>query len=216
MTSRRTVATLALAALIVMSGCIGFLTGEESLTFESEPAATDSTVASNTGYSTNGTQTFQVNRTLSVAGAERQVAASNHMTTYEKSIDLGFFGEAKLGMFSVISTPAVEVAGKARNPIGDYSNDQLVGLVDSQYQGLKDVEQVSSRDVQMLGEQANVTKYSATAKFGGQDVDVYVHVTKVRHNEDFIVAIGMYPQQLDGEEKNILELIRAVEHPSEA
>ncbi|WP_193788382.1 DUF6517 family protein [Haloferax mucosum] len=207
---------LAVAALLLTSGCIGFLTGQEALTFDAEPAATDATAASNAGYSTNGTETFHVNHTVSVGGQERNISVSNHMTTYQKAIDLGFFGEAKLGMFSVISTPAAEVGGEARNPIKDYSNDRLVKLVDSQYQGLRDVEVVSSRNVQMLGEQSNVTKYSATAQFGGEEVDVYVHVTKVRHEEDFVVAIGMYPQQLDGEEENILELIRAVEHPSEA
>nr|WP_058827786.1 DUF6517 family protein [Haloferax sp. Q22] len=216
MTSRRVVAVLALVALVLTSGCIGFLTGEETLTFESQPATADATVAENAGYETNGTETFAVNRTLSFGGQERKIAASNHITTYEKSLDLGFFGEAKLGSFSVISTPAVEVAGQPRNPIGDYSNDDLIRLVDNQYQGLSDVDPVSSRNVQMLGQTTNVTKYSATARFGGQEVDVYVHVTKVQHNEDFVIAIGLYPQQLDGEEENVLELIRSVEHPSEA
>ncbi|CQR49821.1 hypothetical protein BN996_01296 [Haloferax massiliensis] len=216
MSSRRVVAVLALAALVFTSGCIGFLTGEETLTFESEPAAADATVAANAGYETNGTETFAVNRTLSFGGQERKIAASNHITTYEKTLDLGFFGEARLGSFSVISTPAVEVAGQPRSPIGDYSNDDLIRLVDNRYQGLSDVDPVSSRNVQMLGQTTNVTKYSATARFGGDEVDVYVHVTKVRHNEDFIVAMGLYPQQLDGEEENVLELIRSVEHPSEA
>ncbi|KTG30790.1 DUF6517 family protein [Haloferax profundi] len=216
MVSKHAVAAFAFAALVLTSGCLGVLTGEESLTFESEPATTDATVASNAGYETNGTQTFEVNRTFDVAGQQPRVVASNHITTYEKKIDLGFF-EAKLGVFSVISTPAVDVAGETLNPIGDYSNDQLIGLVKSRYQGLDDVEQVNSRNVQILGEPANVTKYSATATFAdNRQVDVYVHVTKVRHNEDFIVAVGVYPQQLDGEEDNILEMMRSIEHPSEA
>ncbi|WP_416839852.1 DUF6517 family protein [Haloferax sp. DFSO52] len=216
MASKHALAALAFAALVLTSGCLGVLTGDESLTFESEPAATDATVASNAGYETNGTQTFEVNRTFNVAGQEPRVVASNHITTYEKKIDLGFF-EAKLGVFSVISTPAVDVAGETLNPIGDYSNDQLIGLVKSQYRGLTDVEQVNSRNVQILGEQANVTKYSAKATFANdRQVDVYVHVTKVRHNEDFIVSIGVYPQQLSGEEDSILEMMRSIEHPSEA
>ncbi|KAB1196130.1 MULTISPECIES: DUF6517 family protein [Haloferax] len=216
MVSKRVFAALALTALVLTSGCLGVLTGEESLRFESEPATTDATVASNAGYETNGTQTFEVNRTFNVAGQEPRVVASNHITTYEKKIDLGFF-EAKLGVFSVISTPAVDVAGETLNPIGDYSNDQLVGLVESQYRGLTDVERVSSRNVQVLGEPANVTKYSAKATFANdRQVDVYVHVTKVRHDEDFIVAIGVYPQQLGGEEDNVLEMMRSIEHPSEA
>ncbi|WP_410764459.1 DUF6517 family protein [Haloferax sp. DFSO60] len=216
MSSKHLVATFAVIALVVTSGCLGVLTGDEALSFESEPAATDASVASNAGYSTNGTEELKINRSFTVAGQERQVVASNHLTTYEKKVNLGLFGEAKLGVFSVISTPAVEVAGQTLNPIGDYSNDQLVGLVRSRYQGLNNVEQVSSRNVQMLGETANVTKYSATARVEGEQIDVYVHVTKIRHEDDFIIAIGVYPQQLDGEEENILELMRSVEHPSEA
>ncbi|WP_411963587.1 DUF6517 family protein [Haloferax sp. YSMS24] len=217
MVSNRALAALALTALVLTSGCLGVLTGEESLRFESDPAATDATAASSAGYETNGTRTLEVNRTFSVAGQERRVVASNHITTYEKTLDLGFFGEAKLGVFTVISTPAVEVAGETLNPIGDYSNDRLVRLVQSEYQGLSDVEQVSSRNVQILGEQANVTKYSATATVANnQQVDVFVHVTKVRHGDDFIVSVGVYPQQLGGEEDNILELMRAIEHPAEA
>jgi hypothetical protein len=92
----------------------------------------------------------------------------------------------------------------------------LIGLVQSRYQGLADIEQVNSRNLQILGEQANVTKYSATARLGNdREVDVYVHVTKIRHEEDFIVAVGVYPQQLDNEEDNILEMMRSIEHPSE-
>ncbi|ELZ85067.1 hypothetical protein C453_10815 [Haloferax elongans ATCC BAA-1513] len=216
MSTKRFATVAALALLVVTSGCLGVLTGEEALKLSSEPAAADATVAADAGYKTNGTQTLEVNRSFSVAGQERKVVASNHVTTYEKSLDLGLFGDVKLGVFSVISTPAVEVAGETLNPIGDYSNDQLVGLIQSRYQGLSDVEQVSSRNVQVLGETANVTKYSATARVKGQTLDVYVHVTKVRHNDDFIVALGLYPQQLGDEESNILELMRSVEHPAEA
>ncbi|PYZ03139.1 hypothetical protein C8039_15470 [Halogeometricum sp. wsp3] len=57
---------------------------------------------------------------LTVAGQERHVVAKNQVTTYEKTLDLTIF-EAKLGMFTVISSPAVEVAGQTMNPIADYS-----------------------------------------------------------------------------------------------
>lgn len=214
MTSRRVVAAvLAVAVLATTAGCIGFLTGEEALRFSAEPAAVDESAAQNAGYSTDGPRTVPVNRTLGVAGQEREVVAENRVTTYEKTLDLAVI-EAKLGMFTVISTPAVEIAGRTMNPIGDYSNRQLVDLVQSQYQGLSDVREVSSQTITVQGTQTEVTKYAAKATVKGQQIDVYLHVTKYRDGEDFVVAIGVYPQQLGDEEANVLSMMRAIEHPA--
>jgi hypothetical protein len=214
MERRRTAAAVALAVLLTTSGCIGFLTGQEALRFEAQPAAVADAAAESAGYASNGTRTMTVNRTFQVAGQERRVVATNQITTYEKSLDLGFLGEAKLGVFTVISTPAVEVAGQTLNPIGDYGNARLVELIQSRYAGLRDVEQVSSQNITVQGTETTVTKYAATARVQGQDVDVFVHVTKYRDGEDFVIALGVYPQLLDGEESNVLSMMRAIQHPA--
>ncbi len=215
--SRHRLVVAALAVLVLTSGCLGVLTGQEALTVEAEPAVVDDAAASSTGYVYNGTESVQVNRTLEVAGQSRTVSVVNRVSTYEKSLDFGPLGEARLGMFAAVSTPAVEIAGETLNPIGDYDNDRLVELVAGKYEGLENVEQVSSRQVTTLGQETTVTKYSATAPTAfDRRIDVFVHVTKVRHEGDFVVAIGVYPQVLRGEEDDVLELIRAVEHPAEA
>lgn len=213
MLTKRHLAGIALALLVVSSGCIGFLTGSEELTFEADPAATSESAASSAGYELNGTREQTVEREFTVAGQTRTVEAVNQITTYEKTIDVPVLGEAKLGVFTVVSSPAVEIAGKTFNPLGDYSNDQLVQLVASRYEGLSDVEQVSQRQVTALGTETTVTKYSATATFQGQEVDVFVHVTKLRDGEDYIVALGVYPQRIDDAEA-ILSMTRALEHPA--
>ncbi|MDS0298993.1 DUF6517 family protein [Halogeometricum sp. S1BR25-6] len=214
MTSKRVVAAvLAVAMLTTTSGCIGFLTGDEALSFAAEPAVVDESAADSAGYSTDGPRVLSVNRTVSAAGQERQVVAENQVTTYRKTLDLGIF-EADLGVFTVVSTPAVEIAGQTLNPIGEFSNRRLVSLVQDQYQGLNDVQEVSSQTITVQGRQTEVTKYSGTATVQGQEVDVYVHVTKYRDGDDFVVAIGVYPQRLDGEEANVLSMMRAIEHPA--
>jgi hypothetical protein len=76
------------------------------------------------------------------------------------------------------------------------------------------VERVSSRQITVLGKETTVTKYAAKTTVQGREVDVYVHVTKLQHESDFIVALGIYPRQLDGEQSNILEMMRAIEHPA--
>jgi hypothetical protein len=214
MTSRRVVAAvLAVAMLTTTSGCIGFLTGDEALSFSADPAVVDESAAESAGYSTDGPRALSVNRTVSAAGQEREVVAENQVTTYRKTLDLGIF-EADLGVFTVVSTPAVEIAGQTLNPIGEFSNRRLVSLVQDQYEGLNDVQEVSSQTITVQGQQTEVTKYSGTATVQGQEVDVYVHVTKYRDGDDFVVAIGVYPQRLSGEEANVLSMMRAIEHPA--
>lgn len=208
--------SIVFAVLLVTSGCLGVLTGQESLVFEAQSAVVDESVAGEAGYGTNGTRTVAVNETVGVAGVDRTVTAKNRITTYEKSLDFGPLGEAKLGTVAVISTPAVEVAGREFNPVGNYDNDQLIGLVQSRYGGLSDVDSVGTRRITVLGERTEVTKYEAKAAVGGQQIDVYVHVTKLRHEDDFVLAIGVYPRILSGEEATVLDMMRAIEHPADS
>ncbi|RLM59713.1 hypothetical protein DVK02_02975 [Halobellus sp. Atlit-31R] len=211
--NRRALAVVAVALVLSTSGCLGFVTGEEALTFAAEPAAVADAAVEEAGYESNGTREVTINRTFEVAGQERRVVATNQITSYEKSLDLGLLGETRLGVFTVVSTPAVEVAGQTLNPIGQFSNERLVEFVQQRYSGLSDVRQVSERNVTIQGTETTVTKFAGTATVQGQEIDVFVHVTKYRDGDDFVLAIGVYPQQLDGEEENVLSMMRALEHP---
>ncbi|WP_336021795.1 DUF6517 family protein [Halobellus salinisoli] len=215
LSNRRALAALAVALLLVTSGCIGFITGDEPLAFSADPAAVESGAAQDAGYELNDTRPLEINETVEVAGQERQIVATNYLTDYKKSMELGPLGETEVGVFTVVSTPAVEIAGRTLNPIGSYSNARLVQFVQEQYSGMSDIEQVGEENITVQGTEATVTKFAATATLQGQEVDVYIHVTKYRDGEDFIVAIGVYPQQLGGEEENVLSMMRSIEHPSE-
>jgi len=210
--NRNAVAAALLAALVLSSGCVGFLLGNEALSFKASAATVEESAAEEAGYEFNGTESTTRTRSVTVAGQEREVEVTNRITTYEKRVEIPVLGEAKAGVFSLISTPAVEVAGRTFNPVGDYDNDRLVGLVESQYEGLSDVERVGERETTVLGRETNVTRYAATAEFQGQEIDVYVHVTKVRDGDDFVVAVAVYPQRLDGERENVAGMLSAVRH----
>jgi hypothetical protein len=210
-------AVVAVAGLLATSGCICFLTGEEPLEFSAEPATVSDAAASDAGYEYNGTRALEVDRTFEIGDQERRVIATNRISDYTKSVDLGPLGEAEVGVFNVVTTPAVEIADRTLNPIGSYSNARLVELVQRQYSGLGNVEQVSERNVTVQATETTVTKFSATATIEGREIDVFVHVTKYRSGDDFVVAIGVYPQQLDGqEESNVLSMMRSIDHPVEA
>jgi len=215
--NRRGAAVIAIALLLVTSGCIGFLPGSQPLRFSAEPAAVSGSAAEDAGYEYNGTRELTVNRSFDVGGQERRVVATNRIADYSKSIELGPLGEAEVGVFNVVTTPAVEVAGQTLNPIGSYSNARLVEFVQQQYSGLGDIQQVSERNVTIQGTETTVTKFSATASIEGREIDVFVHVTKYRNGDDFIVAVGVYPQQLESsEESNIFSMLRAIDHPVDA
>jgi len=203
---------VALAVVLATSGCLGVFSGGTT-TFEAEPADVDEAAASQTGFEKNGTRDSVVTREVGPEGVSETVQVVNKVTTYEKALEIPLLGTARLGVFSIVSSPAVEVAGQTFNPLADYSNDRLVQLVTNRFGSLSGVERVSSRQLTVLGTETTVTKYAATTTAQGQNIDVFVHVTKVRHEGDFLVGIGVYPQQLD-QETDILSLLRAVEHPA--
>ena len=211
---RRRFGATALAALLATGGCLGFLTGEEALVFESDPATTAESVASDAEYETDGPDERAVNRSFGAAGQSRTVRVVNHVTTYEKRLDLPVVSAVKLGVFSVVTSPSVGIAGQEFNPLGDYSKQRLVRMAGSAYGGFNGIEQVSSRTVTVFGDETTVTKYAARAPVGGQSVEVFVHVARVRHEDDYVIALGVYPRRFSSEEANIMAMIRAIEHPA--
>lgn len=215
--NRRGAAVVAIALLMMTSGCIGFLTGSEPLRFSAEPAAVSGSAAEDAGYEYNGTRELTVNRSFDVGGQERRVVATNRIADYTKSVEIGPLGDAEVGVFNVVTTPAVEVAGRTLNPIGSYSNARLVEFVQQQYSGLGDIQRVNDRNITIQGTETTVTKFSATATVEGQEVDVFVYVTKYRDGDDFVVAVGVYPQQLESqEEPNVFSMMQAIDHPVDA
>ena len=212
MATRRSAIALLVVALAATSGCLGVITGEEPLSFEADPAATDEAVAANAGYESAGTEAQVVNRSVSVAGQTREVEATTYVTKYRKSFSLPVVGGANLGTFAVVSTPAAEVAGKEFNPLADYDNDDLVRMLSGGYGGVDGSNPVENRRITALGTEMNVSKYAGQATFGGQTVDVYIHVGKVRHGDDYVVAMAVYPQQFS-EGENVYEMVRALAHP---
>jgi hypothetical protein len=214
MVSRQHAAALGLAVLLMSSGCIGFITGSEAQTFEAEWAATSDSAASDAGYELNSTEAPTVERQFEVAGQQRTVEVVNKIATYQKTMDLGPLGERRVGVFAVVSSPAVELGPRTFNPIGEYSNEELVQLLASQYGSIDNVQTESSRNITVLGTETEMTKFSADATFAGTDVEVFIHVTKVRDGADFVVPVGIYPAQKSGEAENVISMMEAVEHPA--
>lgn len=197
------------------SGCLGILTGEEAYEESASPVRASDKASQETGYERKSIESQEIEESREIAGQERTVVAKNWIATYEKTLDHPLLGEAKTGVFAAVSTPAFEIAGKTLSPVKDFSNKKLVTLIASQYENLKVKEEVATNSRSTLGTTIEMSKFDATATFSGQEIDVFVHVGTVRDGEDFVIPLGLYPQQReDQEEPNIVTLIESLNHPA--
>lgn len=208
---RRTAVIVAFAALVVTSGCLGILDGP--VEFSASPATVGDETLDETGYEETSVESSEVTRTYSGLGQSKNVTVTNQIAMYERTVDAPVVGEQRAAVFSAFASPEVNVLEQTFNPIEDYSNRELAELAQEQYSSLSIGEEVGTRTVSVLGESTEVSKFEGTATLdGGQSLDVYVHVTKVKHDGDFVVSIGIYPQQLDGEQENVDALLTGLEH----
>ena len=210
---RKLTLLLTVALVATTAGC-GFITGSESLAFEARPASVDEATLSETGYERTLQENQTVSRNFTVAGQTRQVEVTNHLSQYDRSVNLGPLGELRASVFATFTSPEVEIATRSFNPISEMSNRELLSRFSSEYEGLSVGEQVENRTHTVLGTETGVEKYEGTADLGGQQVDVYIHVTTVQHEGDYVVALGIYPQQLSGEEDNVFVMLDGLEHGS--
>lgn len=210
--NRRTTLGLVLFTLLVAtSGCVDLVMGNTP-TFESSEANVSEEALEESGYQPSHSDTQNVTRNVSAAGQERTVRVTNHVTQYNRSMSLGPLGEQELGRFVVFTTPAVEMVGQTMNPVADWSERRVLDEVATEYAELDDISHVDSRTVSVLGSERTVEKFSGVTTVGDDEIDVYIHVTKFRHEDDFVVAIGVHPQQLPEEQDRQDVLMGGIEH----
>lgn len=205
------VACLLLVGLVATTGCLGILNGNTT-TLNASKATVNDAARAETGYERMRIEQVETNRTFEAAGQRRTFVVNNWLSEYQKRMELGSDGSRTVAAFVAFSTPQADVGPKTFNPVGDYSNRKLVERFTSRHRNVSNVRRVGTRNVTMLGTEATVAKFAATTTVEGEQVDIYVHSTSVKHGDDFVVALGAYPRQLEGEQRHVLRLIEGVEH----
>ena len=209
--TRRVLAGVLVAALVVTAGCTGLVSGP--VTFSASQATVSDAALEETGYQHNSTKAMNVSRTFSAAGQSKEVEVTNWISEYHQRVGLPGVGEQKVAVFAAFSSPQVDVLGKSFNPLGKYDNRQLAEKFTTQLQSVNDVQKVDSRNRTMLGTSTRVSKFEATVTTRvGIEFDAYIHVTKVKHEGDYVVALAVYPQKLPGQSEKVGRLLRGVEH----
>lgn len=212
--NRRLATGILIAAMVVLSGCTGALSGP--VTFSASEATVSDAALEETGYEHNRTDEMVVTREFSAAGQTKEVEVTNWISEYHQQVGIDGVTEQRVSVFATFASPQVEVLGKSFNPLAEYDNRELAEQFTGQLDDVSNVREVSTREVTMLGKTAEVTKFEATVTtaFGAQ-FDAHLHVTKVEHGDDVVVALGVYPEKLPGQQEKVDRLIRGVEHDSE-
>ena len=197
-------------AALLLGGCTDLLSDDE-VTFEADRAVVSEDARSEADYDEKRVGEQVIEREFEQV--DRTVVVVNQVAEYARSVELGPIG-GELARFTVLASPSVEVGPVGPlNPIDDMDNEELAEMMQDEYDQVDDVEQVDEREVTLLGESVTVSKFSAEAQTeGGESVPVYLHIAQTANGDDFVVTVGVHPQDVD-EEDEIDTLIAGVEHP---
>lgn len=202
-----------LGLLVLTSGCAGILAESGPAVFSASPVGVNDADVAGTAFEHQETRTAWINRTVEVAGQSRDVRAKNHVSIYRRPVSVDLEGGVTFGLFVVVSTPKASIAGQAFNPIGRMSHEEMIDQLAGRVDGVSDVERVDSRTLDVLGTETDVVRFSGVVERSGQEVPVYIEVTRVGHGDDFVVAIGAYPRSTaDQVRPGVTTLFEGIEH----
>lgn len=204
----RAVVVLAVAAMVALSGC-AVLTGE-TLEFSASKATVSDSAVEQAAYDEIAVEQKPVNRTFTVAGQEREVSLTNWVASYQR--DLAVTTSPAPGTVTVLSTPEINIAGQTLNPIGTMSDRELLDTLLENYEGISDVSQEETRQIQVLGQSTDVTTFSAVIDYQGQEVEVTIHLTTVKHEGDVVVGVGVHPAVISSEEAGVDTMLSGIQH----
>lgn len=209
MKRRNVLAGMGGLAAAALAGCLGAVGMD---VHEASPAGVDPEVRADTGYEQTGVQELVVEETFEVSGYSEEVVVTNYVTEHDREVDLGPLGSQRAAVFVVLSTPQVSLAGRDFNPVEDMDAEELIGLVEENYDSIENVRHDTDEEVVVLDQETTNARFEADAQFDGRDVPVYVHITEaVQTAEDHLVTIGVYPQEVhDDEDENVKAMMEGV------
>ncbi|WP_440772313.1 DUF6517 family protein [Natronorubrum sp. DTA28] len=214
-TRRDVLAAGATAGAGAIAGCSGAL--EDSLS--SMPAVVSPSALEETGYGEHTVEEVVVERTVGRFGLERTISVTNWYAEYDRAISLDLPGLSRLqaAVVSVLTTPQVSFLGRTFNPVGEFSTDELIELMQDRYDELEDVQRVDETSVSVLGTETALVRYTAEARLipAGTTLDVYVQLTEpVSHGDDFVLGVAVYPQVhgFETESGAVRTLLESLEH----
>ena len=214
-TRRRALAVGGAAALTGLAGCtaLDVATGDEPAEFTAGTATVADATLSESGYELNEVSDETLSREVEVAGRTREVRVTNTVAEYDKAVEL--FGENyQAAVFAAVTTPQIQVLGRALNPIAELGTRERADLILSRYDGVGDLERGSEYSTEVLGSDAEIVVYTADGEIEGTgaSVELELHVGEpVGVGSDFVLPLAAYPAAFsDGE--NVRRMMNGIEH----
>lgn len=211
MTTRKTyLGGVLLALLVLTAGCSGLLGEDQS--FEAAEISVSDDTLSETGYASAEEREYTFNETIELDGNETRVSITSRLAGYEKSYDDG------PGYFVALATPKAQIVGVNANPLGSADKERIVteAISRSGEAGIDvsrdDIEVVGNTTATVLGTEADVTTFGATAERSGTEVDVRIHATRVEHGDDYVIAVGMHPVGASNGASDVIAMFEGIEH----
>ncbi|WP_339103657.1 DUF6517 family protein [Haloterrigena salinisoli] len=217
---RRFVAAAAAGAVSVSAGCLSGLI-DDATTFEASPIRVSEDAADAAGYAYTGTEELVEEREF----AGETVEVTNYITEYTRTLELPMdeLGpEQEAGVFALVSTPQVTVAGEDFNPVDEMSRAELIEYVQGQYEDFEVGDNVGGRavtkgDIDGLDVTISYDRWEGAATLqGSAEVDVYVDVAKAEHGDDHLVIIAVYPDDenvpLESEAERAETMTTGIQH----
>ncbi|NKE36776.1 hypothetical protein GWG54_13300 [Natronococcus sp. JC468] len=215
MQRRQFVAAGAVGGVALSAGCLGGLL-EDATTFSASPAIVAESTTDETGYEYQGTE--EIVTTESVAGQEIEVTSygSEYVRTIDLPLDI-FGGSVEAGVFAVIATPQVGVAGEEFNPVGEMGAAEIAREVQGQYEELTVGDSTGERSVAALEDTVVLETFEGEAELQGErTVDVLLDVARHEAGGDHLVIVGVYPDleglPIDSERDRIDVMVQGIEH----
>ncbi|MFC7071748.1 DUF6517 family protein [Halovenus rubra] len=207
-----------LALMVVVPSSLLALVYSSSAEFEAQPATAQADNFTAGEYEQVGQDELVVEEQRAVLGQTKTVVTTNYVTDYERSIEVqreSFDG----AVFTLVSTPAIEVVGNPLNPLAGMSHQELLSEfgdeLEGDYAGLDDLQKAEEHDGVVQGKQTTISQFATTVERDGEEITVYLYVGTVRSGGDIVVAVGGHPAPFAQERASIFELMAGVEHPSE-
>jgi hypothetical protein len=207
--NRRTVragaGTIGLASL---SGCLGAAGFDE---YASDPATIESSVLDETGYERVEADEIVSEEELSYLLFDETIEVRSHLTEYEKAIDMGPLGTRQTAGFLLLTSPQISAAGREFNPVEGMDAEELIGLVDDNYDGVSNLTRDRDETVTVLDQETTRSTFAGDGEFSGFEIPVTLLATEpVEIDDDFLATVAIYPEHASGEVEHVVSLTDAV------
>ena len=213
MKRREVLAGAGVFGIASVAGCLGMVGLDEHV---ATPTSVEAGVLEETGYERTAVDEIGIEREVGAAGVSETISVKNYVTEHEKAVDLelveGDLDRQRAAVFMVLTTPQIGIPGQEFNPVEEMSAEELVDLVQDNYDDLSNVSHEEDDAVTILGQATTRSRFIADAEFDGHDLEVDVHVSEaVETDDDLLVTIGVYPRQVQTEEEeNVTALMEGV------